>query len=91
MSRPLLRHRLALAAIAALAAAVLLGATLWWRLGPRAPLAAHEALAAYEPRELVSGGDQPPAPRVAPQLEQLERAGLDGRGCLCRARTARAH
>jgi len=33
--------------------------------------------AAYEPRELVPGGGQPPAPRVAPELEQLERAGLE--------------
>ena len=90
MSRPLLRQRLALPAIVALAAAVLLGATLWWRLGPRAPLAAHEALAAYEPRELVSGGDQPPAPRVAPQLEQLESAGLTAAAAYAAAHGSRA-
>ncbi len=90
MSGPLLRPRLALPALVALAAAVLLGVTLWWHLWPRAPLAAHEALAAYEPRELVSGGDQPPAPRVAPQLEQLESAGLAAAAAYAAAHGSRA-
>lgn len=31
----------------------------------------------YEPRELVRGGNEPPAPRVAPELEQLDRAALE--------------
>jgi CubicO group peptidase (beta-lactamase class C family) len=31
----------------------------------------------YEPRELVTGGNSPPAPRVAPQLEQLDPKGLE--------------
>jgi CubicO group peptidase (beta-lactamase class C family) len=90
MSRPLLRHPLALPAIAALAVAVLLGAALWWRPWLRAPLAAHEALSAYEPRELVSGGDQPPAPRVAPELEQLEPAGLEAAAAYAAAHGSRA-
>jgi CubicO group peptidase (beta-lactamase class C family) len=32
----------------------------------------------YEPRERVAGGDQPPAPRVTPELESLESHGLEG-------------
>jgi CubicO group peptidase (beta-lactamase class C family) len=32
---------------------------------------------AYAPRELVPGGNEPPAPRVAPELEQLDRAALE--------------
>jgi CubicO group peptidase (beta-lactamase class C family) len=31
----------------------------------------------YQPRELVSGGNQPPAPRMSPESEQLSRAGLE--------------
>jgi CubicO group peptidase (beta-lactamase class C family) len=31
----------------------------------------------YEPRELVVGGNEPVAPRVAPELEQLDRAALE--------------
>jgi len=90
VSRPLLRQCVALPAIVALAAAVLLGVTLGWHLWPRAPLAAHEAFAAYEPRELVSGGDQPPAPRVAPQLEQLDSAGLAAAAAYAAAHGSRA-
>ena len=56
----------------ALAVALLLGAAWAWRwyAHTRAPFAA------YEPRELVAGGNQPPAPRVAPELEQLDASGL---------------
>jgi CubicO group peptidase (beta-lactamase class C family) len=49
---------------------------LWMRhLAPlvRAPLAS----SAQRPRELVPGGNTPPAPRVAPELELLDRAGLE--------------
>jgi CubicO group peptidase (beta-lactamase class C family) len=31
----------------------------------------------YQPRERVAGGDQPPAPRVAPELESLESRALE--------------
>ena len=43
-----------------------------WSLaqGPDLPLSF------YEPRELVKGGNRPPAPRVAPSLEMLDAAAL---------------
>jgi CubicO group peptidase (beta-lactamase class C family) len=31
----------------------------------------------YQPRELVAGGHEPPAPRVAPELESLDRNALE--------------
>jgi CubicO group peptidase (beta-lactamase class C family) len=31
----------------------------------------------YQPRELVAGGNQPPAPRVAPQIESLDPKSLE--------------
>jgi len=43
--------------------AVAVGVTLWSRY--------------FVPRELVAGGNSPPAPRVAPQTEQLEPASLE--------------
>ena len=59
--------------LAALGVAALVVAPRLWR--------AHDGgrleFAAYEPRELLVGGAQPLAPRVAPELEQLERAGLE--------------
>jgi CubicO group peptidase (beta-lactamase class C family) len=33
--------------------------------------------ALYQPRELVAGGNEPPAPRVAPQLESLDPKSLE--------------
>lgn len=66
---------LALAAlgVAALVVAALVVAPRLWR----AHGGARVEFAAYQPRELVAGGAQPLAPRVAPELEQLERAGLE--------------
>jgi CubicO group peptidase (beta-lactamase class C family) len=40
-------------------------------------LAPHPAAPLYLPHELVAGANRPPAPRVAPQLEQLREEGLE--------------
>ena len=54
--------------------AVALGAVLWNRyLAPRW----HLAMIGRVPRELVAGGNSPPAPRVAPEVEQLDPARLE--------------
>ena len=54
--------------------ATVLGAVLWKRfLPPPHALSAHVELA----RELVAGGNSPPAPRVAPETEQLDPAALE--------------
>jgi len=60
-------------ALAALGVAALVVAPRLWRAHDGARL----EFAAYQPRELVVGGAQPLAPRVAPELEQLEPAGLE--------------
>lgn len=54
--------------------AIAVGAVIWNRYLP-APwrLIGHAELA----RELVRGGNSPPAPRVTPELEQLDPAGLE--------------
>jgi CubicO group peptidase (beta-lactamase class C family) len=44
-----------------------------WRHVQHAPLSGTN----YQPRELVPGGNRPPAPRVTPQSEQLDPRGLD--------------
>ena len=75
-----MRRRGALPWAALCAALVVLGALaafmsspLFWerylgaRTQPRVPVPAW-----YQPRERVAGADQPPAPRVAPELESLE-------------------
>jgi CubicO group peptidase (beta-lactamase class C family) len=62
---------------AALAIAAFLLAPRVWRGYGRAPNREAVLLARYEPRELLAGDAQPPAPRVAPELEQLELSGLE--------------
>jgi len=64
-------------ALAALALAALAAVALLWRGGRGGGERERPALHSYEPRELVPGGNQPVAPRVAPELEQLERSGLE--------------
>ena len=59
--------------VAALAIAALILVTM---VGPRYLRRPHTSLATYEPRELVPGGNTPPAPRVTPELESLDPAGL---------------
>ena len=78
-----MRRRCAFAALAACAIAVILGA-LALRVGPplfwgrylRSQLGAASLPAWYEPRELVAGGNEAPAPRVAPELEALDAHAL---------------
>ena len=68
MSWPLLRARPALAA-AALLAAVLAAVALVW--------VGRLASVRTAPRERVAGANEPPAPRVAPELESLDRHALE--------------
>jgi CubicO group peptidase (beta-lactamase class C family) len=68
--------RAALAAAALTVVALVVSALLWKRhLAPLLPWA--DEIRAYQPRELVRGGNQPLAPRVAPQAEQLDGAALE--------------
>ena len=74
MPRPLPKYAAAAAGLLALLLLCLCGPTLWRHyLGA---LAQHSA-PLYEPRELLSGGNEALAPRVAPQLEQLDPQGLE--------------
>ena len=63
--------------LAILGVAALFVAPRLWRFYRGAHARAATAFTAYEPRELVRGDAQPLAPRVGPELEQLERAGLE--------------
>jgi CubicO group peptidase (beta-lactamase class C family) len=62
---------------------------LLWR-AQLAPLLHRVAAPVYEPRELVPGGNEPPAPRVAPEQEQLEPAGLEAAAVYAGAHGSRA-
>ena len=53
------------AAAAVLIGAIAVGVLLWQR-----------TVSAPPPRELLAGGNEPPAPRVAPELESLDRGAL---------------
>jgi CubicO group peptidase (beta-lactamase class C family) len=65
-----------------------LGLSLW--RARLAPLLHRAAAPVYEPRELVPGGNEPPAPRVAPEQEQLEPAGLEAAAVYAGAHGSRA-
>jgi CubicO group peptidase (beta-lactamase class C family) len=69
-------RRLALAAAALAVVAVALGALLW-KSHLAALLPWSDETSAFQPRELVRGGNQPLAPRVAPQAELLDSAALE--------------
>ena len=62
---------------------------LLWR-AQLAPLLHRVAAPVYEPRELVPGGNEPAAPRVAPEQEQLEPAGLEAAAVYAGAHGSRA-
>jgi CubicO group peptidase (beta-lactamase class C family) len=65
---------LPIAAVLLLVLAGIFGPSLWQHyLGALA----RRSAPLYAPRERVTGGDEPSAPRVAPQLEQLEPQGLE--------------
>ena len=85
-ARSLKRLMLAATGLALLAA--LLGPKLWQRSS--APRLERAAEPRYEPRELVPGGNSPPAPRVAPELESLDRAGLEAAAAYAGAHGSRA-
>jgi len=81
-------QRFALAAAGLALVAGLAAAPLWkCCLAPwlRASGAAREP-----PRELVAGGNEPPAPRVAPELESLGREGLEAAAAYAGAHGSRA-
>ena len=80
-----MRRRATLLAVLATAAVVVLGALaalmaapLFWEryLGSHTELAARVP-AWYQPRERVVGAEQPPAPRVTPELESLDARALE--------------
>ncbi len=48
------------------------------------------ALAAHQPLELVAGGNEPPAPRVAPELEKLDAQALAAAADYAQAHDSRA-
>lgn len=66
---------LALAAAAVLLAVLAARAPSWWRQYLEALTRRSAPL--YQPRERIVGGNEPPAPRVAPQLEQLDPRALE--------------
>jgi CubicO group peptidase (beta-lactamase class C family) len=69
-------RRSALAAAALAVVALVLGALLWKsHLAALLPWA--DETRGFQPRELVPGGNQPLAPRVAPQAELLDGAALE--------------
>jgi CubicO group peptidase (beta-lactamase class C family) len=49
----------------------------WKRYAASLLLPASAASALYQPRELVPGGNEPPAPRVAPEQESLDTPSLE--------------
>ena len=95
--RPVHRGTLKLLAVAAALVAALLVCALalrapsfWLRYAgalfePRALVAAW-----YQPRELLRGGNEAPAPRVAPELESLDGRALETAANYARAHRARA-
>ena len=74
MPRPLPKHAAALALLLAFLLACLYGPMLWRHY---LEALAQRSAPLYEPRERVTGGNEPLAPRVAPQLEQLEPQALE--------------
>jgi len=87
MRRPPLQS--VIVVIAVLGVLVLAGAALWRK--PLMQLVRRGGeVSTYEPRELVPGSNEPPAPRVAPELEQLERAALDAAAAYAREHRSRA-
>jgi CubicO group peptidase (beta-lactamase class C family) len=64
-----LRMKLAWAAAVVLIGAIAGGVLLW---------KGYAGSQQHPPRELLAGGNEPPAPRVAPELESLDRRALEG-------------
>lgn len=92
-----MRRRFALAALTAcvLAAglgvlALRVGSPLFWARYLRAQIGAATLPAWYEPRELVAGGNEAPAPRVAPELEALDGHALETAAAYAAAHDSRS-
>jgi CubicO group peptidase (beta-lactamase class C family) len=75
--------------VATLALLVVAGAALWHKPLMLLVLRGGE-VSTYEPRELVPGGNEPPAPRVAPESEQLDRAALEAAAAYAAEHRSRA-
>jgi CubicO group peptidase (beta-lactamase class C family) len=95
--RPVHRGTLKLVTLAAALVAALLVFALatrspdFWRRYAGALLQPHAVAAAwYQPRELLRGGNQPPAPHVAPELESLDGHALDSAAAYAGEHHARA-
>jgi CubicO group peptidase (beta-lactamase class C family) len=95
MHRGTLRVAAALTAVALLVA--LLGAApgtrsvTFWKRYAGTQLAPHAVAALrYQPRELLSGSNEPPAPRVAPALEALDGAAFESAAAYAAAHRSRA-
>ena len=74
MPRSLPKYAAPAAGLLALLLVCLYGPTLWRHY---LEALAQRSAPLYEPRERLSGGNEPLAPRVAPQLEQLDPQGLE--------------
>jgi CubicO group peptidase (beta-lactamase class C family) len=87
---------LKLTAAAALFALLLAGAFVvrsagFWPRYAGAQLAPHALVPGwYQPRELLRGGNQPPAPRVSPELESLDAGALEAATTYASTHHARA-
>ena len=79
-------------AVAVLVALLALGqASLFWkRYTASLLLPATAAGSIYQPRELIPGGNEPPAPRVTPQLEALDPQALEMAATYATAHDSRA-
>jgi CubicO group peptidase (beta-lactamase class C family) len=80
------------AALAVLVALLALGqASLFWRrYAASLLLPATAASSIYQPRELIPGGNEPPAPHVTPELESLDVRSLEAAAAYAGAHDSRA-
>ena len=80
------------ALLAVLVALLTLGqvSLFWKRYSASLLLPATAAGSIYQPRELIPGGNEPPAPRVTPQLESLDPQALEMAATYAAAHDSRA-
>jgi CubicO group peptidase (beta-lactamase class C family) len=79
-----MRRAALLAGVCGIAVVCAGGAWLWHRYGGQ------PEGSAYQPRELLRGGNEPVAPRVAPELEQFDSTGLEAAAAYAGAHGSRA-
>ncbi len=70
----------ALALLVVVVAGVVREPLFWKRYSSVLGQSSQLPLSLYEPRELIQGGNDPPAPRVAPDLESLGPEALEAAG-----------